>query len=918
MIAPRGSSPIVPLNRWLEAACCRIWAIALLHAPALGCGILGLSFFLLWFSLMPHVAAWAGQHPKARVLLLNSYHQGFRWTDDLTGAVISTLTAGVQQVEFHIEYMDTKRHANEAAKAAFRQLLTVKYREQQPDIVILSDDDALNFVEEFHQDLFPGVPVVFCGINSVSSALQAPKELFTGIVETLDIKDNISLALQLFPGTREIVFLSDGTPTGLGTREMAGETEPSCPGVRFTYLNGEVLGTEEMLDRLRKLRTGSIVLAPTWYKDAHGTIFDNIDIYPLIGTASPVPVFITSSANLGLGVFGGKVNSGATQGRYAAQQALRILSGQAIPHDMPVETGSRNTYMFDSRQLTRFGIAENALPPDSLVQHRPFSFYQTYRFLVWGLAIAFSLFTGMIVALLFNIHRLQETRSSLSRSEENLRITLDSIGDAVISTDTSGLVTRMNPVAETLTGWAFAEAVGKRLAEIFPLIDATTRQPRPNPLDKILAAGATVALERNTLLLARNGAEYRIADSGAPIRNCEGQVIGMVLVFRDITEEFARETQRNQSRKLEVIGQLAGGVAHDFNNMLGGILGSAEIMAMHLGKESPLQRYITIIIKACENAAGLTRKLLTFSRKNVVMVAPMDIHGALANALSLLEHSLDKSITIKRDFNATAPTIEGDSSLIENSIINLCVNAAQAMEGGGTLTLTTMNVLLDETFCQSSPFDIAPGLYVRIDIQDTGGGMEPELLDRIFEPFFTTKGVGKGTGLGLSAVYGTVKEHRGCIEVSSEVGAGTVFYLYFPSITGTGTITSQEDSAEKGSGYILIIDDEPVIRTTAASILEDLGYQVVLAKDGRQGLEMYAAQQDLIDLVLLDMIMPGMSGVTCFKEIRALNPHARILVSSGFTENESLEELHRAGMMGFVKKPYRLTELAHAVAQALR
>ncbi|WP_319585250.1 response regulator [uncultured Desulfobulbus sp.] len=912
-----GFAPIAMMNRLTGSVGPPAFHLVLPATRRVG-GILGLTFVLVVF-LMSGGPVVAAPQPKVQVLLLNSYHQGFRWTDELTTSIASTLSAGLPEVELHIEYMDTKRQYDEAIMAVIRQSLSLKYRVQQPDVIITSDDDAFNFIKQFHDDLFPGVSVVFCGVNSVPSALQAPKGLFAGIVETLDIKDNIGLALHLFPRTAEIVFLSDGTPTGLGTRQMAIEAEQSYPGVRFTYMNGENLATEEMLTQLMGLGEGSVVLAPAWYKDARGKVFDNIEIYSRIAAASPVPVFITSSANLGLGVFGGKVNSGAAQGHYAADLALRILRGQVIARDIPVETGSRNKYMFDSRQLTRFGIAENELPLDSVVLYRPFSFYQTYQYLVWTVVAVFGVFTAMIVALLANVQRLRETRSSLARSEENLRITLHSIGDAVITTDIGGRITRMNPVAENLTGWPFIEAAGKPLVEVLRLIDDVARKPHPNPVDKVLAVGAIVTLEKNTLLLARDGTEYRIADSGAPIRDSNGQVMGIVLVFRDITEEFARENQHNQSRKLEAIGQLAGGVAHDFNNMLGGILGSAEILGMQLGADNPQQRYIDTIIRACENAAGLTRKLLAFSRKDAMIFAPMDIHSALVNAQSLLEHSLDKSISIERSYKAGSSIVEGDSSLIENSIINLCVNAAQAMAGGGVLTLTTDNVDLDEAFCQKSPFAIEPGAYVQIGIQDTGVGMEPELLNRIFEPFFTTKGVGQGTGLGLSAVYGAIKEHRGCITVSSELGIGSLFTLYLPvAKAALSTTTGVEDSAESGSGCILVVDDEQIIRTTAAFILEQLGYQVLLAKDGQEGLELYKNQGIQIDLVILDMIMPRMGGVACFKEIRAFNPEAKVLISSGFTQEGSIDELWEAGIMGFVRKPYHRAELARIVADALR
>ena len=878
---------------------------------------------LLAFSLFATALRAAAEPPKAHVLVLNSYHQGFRWTDELTDAVLSTLDASGQPIEIHIEYMDTKRRPGDVVQEAVQRVIALKYQADKPDIIITSDDDALDFIASVHGTLFPRVPVVFCGINNVSSAMQTPREHFTGIIETLDIKDNIDLALNIFPDTREIVFLSDGTSTGLGTRQMAWEVEPKYSNVHFTYLNGETLTTEEMLARLKQLTTGSIVLAPTWYMDAQGTVFNNNDIYPLIAAASPVPVFITSSANLGLGVFGGKVNSGATQGFYAAEQAIRILTGQVAPRDIPVETGSRNRYMFDSRQLTRFQVAESDLPPKSIIQHRPFSFYQTYRLLVWTVVAVFCLFIGMIAALLVNVHRLRETRSDLLRSEENLRITLHSIGDAVISTDIDGRVTRMNPVAETLTGWTVAEAVGKPLTNILPLIDALTRQPRPNPVETILTADTVVALERNTLLVAKDGTEYRIADSGAPIRNSSGQAIGIVFVFRDITEEFSREAQRNQSQKLEAIGLLAGGIAHDFNNMLGGILGSAELLSLQLGQDTPHQHLLETIIRACKNASALTRKLLAFSSSKIMTKIPMDIHAALINAQNLLIHSLDKRIAMHRDFRATATVIEGDSSLIENSIINLCVNAAQAMEDKevpGTLTLTTDNVLLDDAFCLASPFDIAPGNYVRIGVIDTGCGIDPALIDRIFEPFFTTKtGANKGTGLGLSAVYGTVREHGGSLSISSELGVGTSFFIYLPVIgTELGVIESDQQHPQGGKGCILVVDDEEFIRTTAALMLESLGYEVLLATDGLEGLDIYSQHKDRIDLVLLDMIMPRMGGRACFKGIRALDPNARVVISSGYDKEEHIEELRQAGVQGFVRKPYRLAELARIVALSIR
>jgi two-component system, cell cycle sensor histidine kinase and response regulator CckA len=869
------------------------------------------------YSLQAVPPVGAEERPVYRVLLLNSYHQGFKWTDEITSSVTSTLTTSLKRVDLHIEYMDTKRFNNDRLFGAFRRFLSLKYGTQRPDIIITSDDDALNFMKRYHHELFPDAPVVFCGVNNVASALSAPKQHFTGLIEVLDIRDNIALAKKLFPQTGEIVVVTDGTPTGLGTRRMASEAEPGYPDMTFTYLNGENLTTGEMLARLGGLRKGSIVIAPAWYKDRNGKTFDNTSIYPLIAGASPVPVIANSSANLGLGLIGGKVNSGEIQGQYAAEQAVRILSGQATPLTIPVETSSLNRYMFDSRQLARFGIDESALPAGSIVIHRPFSFYETYRYLVWGVVAVFALFAAMIIALLVNINRLRDARGRLARSEEDLRITLHSIGDAVITTDTNGFITRMNPVAESLTEWLFQDAHGKPLHEVLHLINAVDRKKRPDPVTSVLASAAT-SFENATILVARSGAEYRIADSGAAIRNKDGKEVGVVLVFRDITSEYLMDVKRNQIRKLEALGQLAGGVAHDFNNMLTGIIGSSEILTLQLDTESPLRKYVNIILRASENAAALTRKLLVFSRKETIEVKPMNVHESINNALSLLGHTLNKNISIIRKFNAVAPMVEGDSSQIENSIINLGVNAGYSMPGGGQLAISTENVVLDDAYCQASPFDLTPGPYLKVDIKDTGSGIPSEMLHRIFEPFFTTKEVGKGTGLGLSAVYGIITEHRGCISVYSEVGTGTEFNLYLPVTDSPfSAMPQQEAHPIPGSGRILIIDDEETIRMSASSMLKHLGYQMLLAHDGQEGLQMYKTHFQSIDLVLLDMIMPRMGGLACFRELRMVNPRVKVLVSSGFAQEDELAELQNAGIMGYIQKPYYTTTLSWAVARAL-
>jgi nitrogen-specific signal transduction histidine kinase/ActR/RegA family two-component response regulator len=395
--------------------------------------------------------------------------------------------------------------------------------------------------------------------------------------------------------------------------------------------------------------------------------------------------------------------------------------------------------------------------------------------------------------------------------------------------------------------------------------------------------------------------------------------MGVVLVFRDITEQSRLEEQLRQSQKMDSIGQLAGGVAHDFNNMLGGIIGSAELLATRIGEDEKCSKFVTMIIDTAERAANLTGKLLAFSRKGKVLSSPVNIHGVIVDTIAILERSIDKRITIVHDLAAPHPIVIGDPSQIENAILNLGVNAGYAMPTGGTLILSTEEVVFGEDDCRESGFSLSPGPFIRITVQDEGVGMPPEVLERIFEPFFTTRGVGEGTGLGLSAVYGTVKNHHGAVHVESEEGQGTRVCLDLPCAVHSDAPDGEEGQEEvhSGSGHILVVDDEAVIRMTSGTLIRDLGYEVTLAEDGEEALDLYRQDQERFDLVILDMVMPKLNGTDTFRRLRELDSDARVLISSGFTRDAGIGDLRDEGLLGFIKKPYRRSELSQVLSEIL-
>jgi PAS domain S-box-containing protein len=511
---------------------------------------------------------------------------------------------------------------------------------------------------------------------------------------------------------------------------------------------------------------------------------------------------------------------------------------------------------------------------------------------------------------------LRQAAAQLRWNEENLRITLDSIGDGVIATDTGGRITRINPVAAALCGWSQAEAQGRDLAEVFRIINAGTRDSVPNPVDKVLTSGQIVGLANHTALISRDGREYQIADSAAPIRGQDGLIRGVVLVFRDVTHEYELEDRLRQREKMDAIGQLAGGIAHDFNNQLGGVLGYADMLVQRLD-DPTLKQYASGICTAATRAADLTQQLLAFGRKGKYLNVPTDLHKTIAEVVELLRRSIDKRIAIKQRLEANPATVLGDPTQLQNAILNLALNARDAMPQGGELIFATRITMFAEA---SLAEELAPGPHLQISVTDSGMGMSAETQRRLFEPFYTTKEVGKGTGLGLASVYGTVKNHHGAIRVYSELGKGSTFNIYLPllaEVAGNENSSSEPGAALKGHGRILIVDDESVILAVGCEMLREFGYEPIPCADPVEALEIYRQEWQNIDLVILDMVMPKLGGRDLFLAMKGVHPDIRAILASGYSLNGEAQGILDSGMLAFVQKPFNVDDLVRKVANAL-
>jgi len=514
---------------------------------------------------------------------------------------------------------------------------------------------------------------------------------------------------------------------------------------------------------------------------------------------------------------------------------------------------------------------------------------------------------------------LERYHTDLSQKEEHLALTLNSIGDAVITTNADNNIVRMNPVAENLTGWAFSQAEGMPLKRIFNIMDAASRRLVDRPFEEVISRGEVVHLNKGTILISKDKTEYVIADSAAPIRDASGDIIGLVLVFNDITEQQMKDEQLQHSLKMDALGKLTGGIAHDFNNLLGVILGYSEILvSMSDANSSKTKNYAEQIHSAGERARKLTSQLLAFSRKQTPEAAVADVNQLIKSEQHMLEKMLTARVELSLQLQAGLWPVFLDESLLQDAILNISINSMHAMPEGGSLAISTSNVKIDST--NKYRLDLREGDYIRILISDTGIGMDQSTRRKIFDPFFTTKGT-DGTGLGMSQVYGFVQQSGGTINVDSEVGVGTQISIYLPRYLdkeGQSTVDTGEapiEVASRGSETILVVDDEAALLELSCEILNSKGYHVLGADSGAEALAVLEKQP--VDLLISDVIMPKMDGYQLASIVRERFPELKIQMISGFSDDRSAVNTDEALRRKQLQKPFTSDEMLRKVRELL-
>ena len=520
--------------------------------------------------------------------------------------------------------------------------------------------------------------------------------------------------------------------------------------------------------------------------------------------------------------------------------------------------------------------------------------------------------TGAVEDLHREVVERTRVEHELAAEKERLMVTLRSIGDGVISTDIEGRVTLLNKAAERLTGWEQHEAMGRPVEEVFRLIDGETRRPMETPVTRVLGTGHITMLASQALLIARNGMERDVADSAAPIRNEQSEMVGAVLVFRDETEKNRMTEDILKVKKLESVGVMAGGIAHDFNNILAAILGNIDLAIRQTSDEEGARPLLESAKKASLRAKKLTGQLLTFAKGG----EPVKHLAAIGEVIRDSAEFVLRGSNVRGDFHLADDLwpVSMDSGQISQVVQNIILNAAQAMPDGGVVDISCRNVH-QENLAEDSVN------YVRIVIRDNGGGIPANLLDSIFDPYFTTKE--EGHGLGLAVTHSIVAKHGGRISVESKEGLGTTFTIHLPASPGERLAEEPVVKPEKveGQARILVMDDDEMIRSITQNVLDHLGYTVVLAADGQEALRLYRENREAgtpIDLAIMDLTIPGgMGGKETIRELLVLDPEAKVIVSSGYSNDPVMANYREYGFAAMLSKPFDVRELSTEIDRVL-
>ena len=1015
---------------------------------------------------------------KKNVLVLHSYSENFEWTNDIMHALKDRLDDSNLAIDLYVEYLDTKRFPDRAYWQHLIDAFKTKYQTTPINLIITSDNNALEFLFQHRDRFYPKVPVVFCGLNNFKPEMLENQKNITGIAESTNLKETLDLALSLHPNTKKLIFIASSARSSTLNLKQLEEIRPRLKS-SLTIEIWKNKPIEEIEKQAHQLKADSLLFIIGRSRDMKGEYLNTVQMGRRVSTASTAPVYSLWNFYLGTGIVGGKLVYGRDQGRVTGDLALMVLKGIPVD-DIPVIIETPTSYMFDYLQLKRFGITLDDLPKSSIVINKPYSFYEANKKIVWITVIVFCMLTTLVIFLFLNVLRRQRAEKELQKHQDHLEdlveertvelsvankalresearfkrasdnspavlyqvmmapggeISFPYMSDVIVATmgvtpeevmkDPSKLLGMVHPEdkemfqegimksAESLESfpltfrcmkdgeviWIEARGMPTPLADggiLWDgfLLDITESKQAEEALreseERFRIAGkaaydliyewdvASNALEWfgdvDRLLGYRKGEisrdinawldlinpedrvklenavelhktstesiqyEYRVRhkdgtyrhwnDHGLPLLDDKGCPYKWVGVCTDIsdriqTEEEKKnlESQLHRAQKMEAMGLMAGGVAHDLNNILSGVVSLPELLLINLPEDSPLRKPIKTIQESGMRAANVVEDLMTIATGVASSKEPLNLNTMVEEYLKSAEHlKLERThsfVSFKTELDPTLLNMNGSPTHIKKILMNLIANASEAIEGSGTVTISTLSQYLDMPL--KGYEDVRTGEYTMLAVSDDGSGISPQDLERVFEPFYTKKVMGRaGTGLGLAVVWNTTQDYNGYINVNSSE-KGTTFELYFPVTREEVAAEGEEVPLKDYLGHgerILVVDDDETQREIASGMLTKLGYKSESVSSGEDAIEYM--KEHSVDLIVLDMVMPkGINGRKTYEEIIKIRPGQKAIIASGHAQSKEVDIAQELGAGKYVKKPYILEKIGVAVKEEL-
>jgi PAS domain S-box-containing protein len=843
-----------------------------------------------------------------QVLVLTSYGAGRPGVEVLLNGFTSALAgSGMDIDQVFTENLDLERAPDPEYRRRLAATLKQKYARRHFDALYVLEQPALDFLLRNLAGIARQAPVIVARANFPGQIERSGRRFVRQLVK-YDVAGTIQCAMELFPKTRRVLFVAGSTPSDrVVAAQAALAMEPWQPAVAFEDTGSLTL--DQVRLKLADPLPGTVIIVLPFDRDAAGRTAVQMEIAFMVAESAKAPVFTLWDNVVGRGAVGGSVTNFWDVGQQAGQCALDLMTGRTALIGSVTDLPSCAVPKFDWTQIERWGGDPGRLPRESVFINRPATLWHQYRRTVIVTSL-FLLGQTLLIAVLLVQRRLRRlAQEALRDSEARSRVLVEEAPEAIVVYDhTENRLLDANANAERLFGCGREQL---REGGLWPFY--VEAQPDGRPPAETFAEHAVQAFAGEKTLFERNirsadGSDHFCEVRLVPLPSADHHLL-LRASFIDITERRRLEAERreleaqlHQSQKLESLGSLAGGVAHDINNVLAAILSLASAHRQGMDPAAPLAKALDVIGSACVRGRDVVNRLLVFARKDLATVGPVDLNGVVREMVHLMEYTTLKRVRIATDFQEPLPAMEGDPAALGHALMNLFVNAVDAMPEGGELRITTR---------------LLPGDQLQLSVRDTGHGMSPEVLKKAVEPFFTTKPMGKGTGLGLAMVFGTVKTHKGTLDLRSAPGEGTEAVLTFPACRPSPAPELPPGGSNgPGSGQplrILLVDDDELILLSVAPMLTVLGHQVQTAASGQEALARLEAGLE-VDLVILDMNMPGLDGAQTLARLKALRPEQRVLMASGYSDQDIAPLMAAHARVASIQKPFDLGEIAKKLA----